>query len=173
MRRADSELWRRPLNDADRARIDEVEASLLQSGVTPSDGLALSDLEERLDSILRSYGQSDTWELSAGLANCNMPPETLTSLLTHFDPGTARAALMRIVTSAELSRLLSILESSTTQISNLVQNVKEYTYMDQATVQKIDVARSLETTLGTLAHLLQPGIRVRRAYEPTPLLVRT
>jgi signal transduction histidine kinase len=173
VRRADSELWRRQVNDSERARIDEVEASLLQSGATLSDGLALSDLEECLGAILRSYGYSDSWELSAGLASCNMPADTLTLLLTLLDPCTARAALVRIVASAELSRLLSIVESSTTRISNLVQTVKEYTYMDQAPMQKIDVMRSLETTLGTLAHLLQPGIKVQRFYEPVPLLVNT
>ena len=43
--------------------------------------------------------------------------------------------------------------------------------MDQAPVQNVDVARSLETTLDTLAHSLEPGIKVKRAYEPVPLLV--
>ena len=45
--------------------------------------------------------------------------------------------------------------------------------MDQGPVQNVDVARSLETTLGTLAHILQPKIKVQRAYEPVPLLVNT
>jgi signal transduction histidine kinase len=172
MRSANAELWRLPLNDSDRARIDEVEASLLQSGATPSNPLALSDLEESLAAILRSHGLSDAWELAAGLAGCNMPAATLTSLLTHLDPRTARAALLRIAAAAELSKLLSIVESSTTRISNLVQTVKEYTYMDQAPVQTIDVVRSLETTLDALAHLL-PGIKVHRSYEPVSLLVNT
>src|ERR1700722_16659446 len=64
MRRANSELWRQPLDDSSKARIEEVEASLLQSGEMPLDGLALSDLEERLDSILRSHGHPDSWEMS-------------------------------------------------------------------------------------------------------------
>ena len=106
LRSANSDLWRRPLNDTDKARIEEVEASLLQSEVTPSQGLTLSDLEETLDSILRSYGHADSWELSAALARRNMPPDTLTSLLNQLDPRTARAALARIAGSAELSTLL-------------------------------------------------------------------
>ena len=73
MRSANSELWRQPLDDSEKARIEEVEASVLQSGVTLLDGLALSDLEERLDSILRSHGHADSWELSAALARCGMP----------------------------------------------------------------------------------------------------
>jgi len=171
MRSANSELWRRPINDTDKARIEEVEASLLQPGATLLDGLALSDLEERLDSILNSYGHADSWELSAGLAKCNMSPDTLASLLAHLDSSTARSALARIAASAELSILLSTIENSSTRISKLVRTVREYTYLDQAPVQKIDVARSLETTLGTLAHMLHPGVEVRRTYEPVPLLV--
>jgi signal transduction histidine kinase len=171
MRSANSELWRRPLDDSDKARIEEVEASLLQTEAAPSQGLTLSDLEETLDSILRSYGLADSWELSAALATRNMPPDTLTSLLTHLDLSTARVALARIAASAELSTLLSTIESGTERISNLVRTMKEYTNVDQGPVQNVDVVRSLETTLGTLAHILQPKIEVQRAYEPVPLLV--
>jgi signal transduction histidine kinase len=172
LRSANSELWRCPLDDSDKAKIEEVEASLLL-GVNTSEGLALSDLEETLDSILQSNGHADSWELSAALAKFDMSPDTLASLLNRLDPRTARAALVRIATSAELSTLLRTMENSTTRISNLVRTVKEYTYMDQGPVQNVDVARSLETTLDTLAHSLQTGIKVQRVYEPLPLLVNT
>ncbi len=173
MRRANFELWRHPVDDSDKARIEEVEASLLQAGVTQLDGLALSDLEESLGSTLRGYGHADSWEMAAALARCNMTPDTLNSLLAHLDSSTARAALVRIGASAELSGLLSAVERSTARISELVRTVREYTYMDQAPVQNVDVERSLETTLGTLAHSLQRGIKVQREYEPVPLLVNT
>ena len=172
LRIANSELWRRPINDSDKVIIEEVEASLLQSKTALLDGLALSDLEERLDSILSHYGIADSWELSAGLAKCNMSPDTLTSLLTQLDSSTARLALERIAASAELSILLSTIENSSARISKLVRTVKEYTYMGQAPVQNIDVARSLETTLGTLAHVLQPGIEVKRTFDTFPSMVR-
>jgi signal transduction histidine kinase len=171
MRSANCELWRLPVNDSDKARIEEAEDSLLQSGATLLDGLALSDLEERLDSILSSYGYADSWELSSGLAMCNMRPDTLSSLLTYLDSSTARPALVRIAASAELSILLGTIENSSARISKLVRTVKEYTNMDQAPVQNIDVAQSLETTLATLAHFLRPSIEVKRSYEPVPLLV--
>ena len=172
LRSANSELWRCPLDDSDKAKIEEVEASLLL-GVNTSEGLALSDLEETLDSILQSSGHADSWELSAALAKFDMSPDTLTSLLNRLDPRAARAALVRIATSAELATLVRTIENSTTRMSNLVRTVKDYTYMDQGPVQNVDVARSLETTLGTLAHSLQTGINVQRVYEPIPLLVNT
>src|ERR1700727_2137259 len=61
LRCANSELMRCALGDSDKAKIEEVEAALLQSENPPSEGLVLSDLEERLESILRSYGHAEPW----------------------------------------------------------------------------------------------------------------
>jgi signal transduction histidine kinase len=173
IRKATAELWRQPLHESEKARIEAVEASLLQSKMTHLDGLALGDLEESLDSILRSRGYPNSWELSAALARVGMSVETLASLLTGLDAGTACPALARIAATAELSVLLDTVESGTSRISDLIRTVKEYTYLDQAPVQNVDIVRSLETTLGALTHLLRPGIRVERHYQPVPLLVNT
>jgi signal transduction histidine kinase len=173
MRSASFELWRQPLDDSCKARIEETEALLLESAATQLDGLGLSNLEERLDSILQSHGHGDSWKMSPALAECNMTPDMLTSLLAHLDSGAAGAALVRIAATAELSCLLNAIEGSTTRISELVRTVKEYTYMDQAEVQNVDVVRSLETTLNTLAYSLQPEIKVKCSYAPVPLLVNT
>lgn len=159
------------LHESERARIEAVEATL-QSGIT-LEGLALSDLEDRLDSILQSHGFAKSWELSATLAEGGMPADTLISLLKDLDAETARVALTRIAADTELSILLSTVESGTARISDLIRTVKEYTHMDQAPVRNVDIVRSLETTLSALAHLLQPGITVQRSYQPVPLLVNT
>jgi hypothetical protein len=81
--------------------------------------------------------------------------------------------MVRIAATAEVASLLNAIESCTSRISSLVQTVKEYTYMDQAPVQNVDVVRSLETTLGILTHRLKPQINVKRDYQPVPLLVNT
>jgi signal transduction histidine kinase len=102
-----------------------------------------------------------------------MPADILRSLLDQLNPRTAQAALERIAASAELSVLLRTIENCASRISNLVRTIKDYTNMDQGPFQNVDVARSLDTTLDTLAHSLQSGITVRREYEPVPLLVNT
>jgi signal transduction histidine kinase len=173
LRSATSELCGRRLDESLRIRIDEIEASLMQSVAGVTDGLALSDLEEELDAILRKHGYASSWELSASLARCGLQVDTLISILTTLDADTARAALVRIASIAELSVLLGTIERSMARISNLVQTVKEYSNVDRAPVQNVDVARSLETTLGACVHLLGPGVNVHRAYEPLPLLVNT
>jgi signal transduction histidine kinase len=170
---ASHELGKRDLASAQKAEIDKLEASLTQTDVVPPDALTISDLEDQLDSLLRSHGQDDLWQLSAGLARRNIQPEVLESLFTNLDADTARAALVRIAASVEVASLLHEIESSTSRISDLVGAIKEYTYMDQSPVQNVDVVKSLETTLTILNHKLKQGVAVVRDYQRVPLLVNS
>ncbi|MGH9537459.1 MAG: sensor histidine kinase, partial [Terriglobales bacterium] len=61
----------------------------------------------------------------------------------------------------------------TSRISDLVQAIKEYTYMDQAPVQNVDIVKSLETTLTILNHKLKRGVVVQRDYPKIPLLINS
>jgi signal transduction histidine kinase len=170
---ASHELGRRDLTAAQKSEIEKLEASFMQQDTPPLDTLAVSDLEDQIDSLLRSHGQNDLWQLAADLARRNVKPEGLESLFANLDPSVARAALVRIAASVEIANLLNEIESSTARISDLVRAIKEYTYMDQAPVQNVDIAKGLETTLTILHHKLKRGVTVERDYEPVPLLVNS
>jgi len=73
----------------------------------------------------------------------------------------------------EIADLLNEIESSTSRISELVGAIKEYTYMDQAPVQNVDIVKSLETTLIIMNHKLKHGVLVKRDYERIPLSVNS
>ncbi len=167
------ELGRRDLTPPQKAEIEKLEASFVQSGDVPSDPLAVSDLEDQIDSLLRSHGQNDLWQMAAELARRNVKPEALESLFATLDPQTARAALVRIAASVELATLLNEIESGTSRISDLVRAIKEYTYMDQAPLQNVDIVKSLETTLVIMNHKLKQGVNVQRDYQKSPLLVNS
>ena len=168
---ASHELGRRELTSTQRAEIEKLEVSFTQRDEPPPDALTISDLEDQLDSLLRSHGQNDLWQLAAELAQKGIKPSALESLFENLDAGTARAALIRIAASVEIASLLNEIESSTSRISDLVRAIKEYTYMDQSSVQNVDVVKSLETTLTILNHKLKRGVTVQRDYQPVPLLV--
>jgi signal transduction histidine kinase len=170
---ASHELGRRDLNSAQKAEIEKLEASIVQRDEPPPDALTISDLEDQIDSLLRSHGQNDLWELAADLARKGVKPQTLESLFANLEVGTARAALVRIAASLEVANLLNEIESSTSRISDLVVAIKEYTYMDQAPVQNVDIVKSLETTLTILNHKLKRGVVVQRDYQRVPLLVNS
>ncbi|HKM86386.1 MAG TPA: ATP-binding protein [Terriglobales bacterium] len=170
---ASLELGRKNLTAAQKAEIEKLETSLIQHDEPRPDPLAVSDLEEQVDSLLRSHGQNDLWQLAADLARKNLKPEVLESLFAVLDAGTARAALVRIAASLEIANLLNEIESSTSRISDLVGAIKEYTHMDQAPVQNVDIVKSLESTLTILNHKLKRGVVVQRDYQRVPLLVNS
>ena len=167
------ELGRRDLTPAQKSEIEKLEAWFIQRDEPPPDALTMSDLEEQIDSLLRSHGQSDLWQLAADLAHKNVKPEVLESLFAALDADTARAALVRIAASVEVANLLNEIESSTSRISELVGAIKEYTYMDQAPVQNVDIVKSLETTLTILNYKLKRGVVVQRDYPQVPFLVNS
>ncbi len=173
IRDASLELGKRDLSPAQKSEIEKLEASFTQTDVVPPDPLTISDLEDQIDSLLRSHGQNDLWMLAAGLARRNIKPEVVESLFASLDADTARAALVRIAASVEVASLLHEIESSTSRISDLVGAIKEYTHMDQAPVQNVDVVKSLETTLTILNHKLKKGVTVKRDYHNVPLLVNS
>ncbi len=170
---ASHDLGRRNLTPTQKSEIEKLETSLTQWDGPPPDALTVSDLEDRIDSLLRSHGQNDLWQLSASLARRNVKPEVLEPLFESLDADAGRSALVRIASSLEIADLLNAIESSTSRISDLIQAIKEYTYMDQAPVQNVDIAKSLETTLIILNHKLKRGVTVRRDYHKDPLLVNS
>ena len=173
IKEASLQLGGRELTPTQKAEIEKLESSFTQNDSPPPDALTVSDLEEQIDSLLRSHGQNDLWQLSAELAQKGIKPAALESLFECLDAGTARAALVRIAASVEIASLLKEIESSTSRISELVRAIKEYTYMDQSPVQNVDVVKSLETTLTILNHKIKRGVTVQREYQPVPFLVNS
>ena len=173
VRDASHELGRRDLTAAQKSEIEKLESSLIQLDGPPPDALTISDLEEQIDTLLRSHGQRDLWQLASDLAHKNFKPAALEHLFAALDAGTARAALVRISASLEIADLLHQIESSTSRISELVGAIKEYTFMDQSPVQNVDIVKTLETTLTILNHKLKRGVTVQRDYQKIPLLVNS
>jgi signal transduction histidine kinase len=168
---ASHELGTQDLTASQKAEIEKLESSLIQHDGPPPDTLTISMLEDQLDTVLRSHGQNDLWQLAGDLARKGAQPQVLESLFAMLDAGTARAALVRIAAVLDVASLLDEIESSTARISDLVGAIKEYTYMDQSPVQNVDIAKSLETTLTIMNHKLKHGVTVQRDYHSVPFLV--
>jgi len=61
--------------------------------------------------------------------------------------------------------LLTEIEQSTARISGLVNAIKDYSYMDQAPLQEVDIHAGLESTLIILRHKLKGDVIVTREYD--------
>jgi signal transduction histidine kinase len=73
----------------------------------------------------------------------------------------------RVTATLMVERLLQTIDYSTAQITNLVSLIKDYTYMDQAPEQEIDVHRGIENTLIMLGHCLSADIQVVKQFDTT------
>jgi len=131
----------------------------------PADPLAQSDREERIATWLEGRQVPQAWNVAPVLADAGVDIPKLESLATQVGDKVLGDALVRIASILTIGRLIREIEVSTRRISDLVHAIKEYSYMDQAAMQIVDLHQGLENTLTILHHRLKGGIQVVREYD--------
>ena len=166
---ANAELDNGNLSPEARALLRTIEAKALemQAQAKPKNPLELSDRTQELQSWMESRGVDDAWELAPVLAEADARLEHLERLSAKYSGALMSPAIRRIAARLELSRLITDIEHSTCRISELVKAIKEYSFMDEAPRQEVDIAKGIESTLIMLSHKLKHGITVIRDYDPS------
>ena len=144
-------------------REQEIRASLKPA--ENKDEFARVEREEAIQSWLESRGVKEAWKLAPLLAEANLTDANLQSFAEAAGQSLG-PELTRFATLLEMERVAEELENSSARISDLIKAIKEYSFMDQAPVQEVDIERSLETTLTIMHHKLKRGITVQREYAP-------
>jgi len=147
-------------------RMIEAKARELQLKTHPPNPLELSDQESLIQTWLEEHGVDDAWEVAPILAEAGVEIEHLERLAQKFTPAVMKPAIRRFAATLEISRLLTDIEHSSCRISELVKAIKEYSFMDEAPRQEVDVAKGIESTLIMLNHKLKHGVNVIRTYDP-------
>jgi signal transduction histidine kinase len=127
--------------------------------------------EEAVQSWLEDRGIANAWKLAPLLAEANLTDQQLNNFAS-IAGGATGPELLRFGTLLEMERIADELDASTARISDLIKAIKEYSYMDQAPLQEVDIKKSLETTLTIMHHKLKRGIAVKREYSPEVPVVR-
>ncbi|HEX4807723.1 MAG TPA: ATP-binding protein [Bryobacteraceae bacterium] len=136
------------------------EKSLMQLDLDP---LERSDREQDVISWLEEHEVPGADEIACQLVMDGVTPAGLEKWQAMLGETFVHAIhWVAIVTG--LSELARDIETSTERISELVAALKEYTYMDRAQLQDIDVHHGLDNTLKILQHKLKRGVTVRREY---------
>ena len=128
------------------------------------DPLAESEREDELNNWLDEHQVADGWKLAPTFVRAGLQQENLETLAECLKGATLNDALHWLEaawTSRELAREI---EQSTARISDLVRAIKDYSYMDRAALQEVDVHEGLENTLVILSHKLKRGVTVIREY---------
>jgi signal transduction histidine kinase len=143
----------------------EVEAAH-RTPATGSDPLEISDREERLTKWLDERGVAEPWRIAPLLAEWCIEPAELEGLAAEIGNAVIAPALERVARLLAIYGLVREIDNSTRRISDLVTAVKEYSYMDQASSQEVDLRQGLENTLLIFGHRLKSGVTVLRNYAP-------
>jgi signal transduction histidine kinase len=154
-------------NEAQRPVLDHMQKYAREHATDPESlsPLERSDREEAMTEWLEENGMKDAWEMAPGLVNAGLTRECVTSLSGKLTPETLGAALTWLEADLTTNQLAAELESAACRISDLVLAMKQYTYMDQANFQEVDIHDGLDSTLKIFSHLTKNGITVQRNYD--------
>ncbi|HEY2040295.1 MAG TPA: ATP-binding protein [Edaphobacter sp.] len=144
-----------------RSALTELEA---QSGGS-SDALAISDREVDLLSWLESHNISNPWAIAPSLAETGIASSQLDELASLVTSEALPVAVATFASSLRVERMAETVVNSTVRIFDLIRAIKDYSYMDQAPIQDIDLAQSLENTLAMFKSRLQ-NVKVITDFDP-------
>jgi signal transduction histidine kinase len=142
------------------------EAAAQADNAPALDPLERSDREQEVASWLESRGVEESWDLAGTLAAAGLGNEWLENAAAGLSAGCFSSALSWVESTLSVKSLVREVEESADRISALVQAIKDYSYMDQAPIQEIDIHGGLESTLTILGHKLRKNnIEVVREYD--------
>ena len=157
LRAADLRLCSHDLTPEQHASIRAFESAAIEHTVTAQqmNSLEESDLEDLLVTWLEEHGIEDPWKLSNNLVEAGIDASALERMLGEVETSAIADVLARVNSQLAAAKLAREIKTGTARISELVAAIKEYSYMDQASVQNVDVHKGLESTLLILKYKLK------------------
>jgi signal transduction histidine kinase len=146
-------------------RTREKMANYTSRAILPDNPLDLSDREEIFRAWLEAHAIAEPWTIAAIAAESPMTLAHLEELATLVSPKALAVSAAAFAGSMRVERMAETVVNSTVRIFDLISAIKDYSYMDQAPVQEIDVAQSLDTTL-TMFNSRLDHVLVERQFDP-------
>lgn len=150
--------------------LDALRRELAHTSRPPLNPMTLADLEDELTAWLDDHDVADSWQLAGPLAAAGIDVAACEQVARILN-GVPTAGLAWVVSTLNVSNLLSEVKESTRRISELVGAIKSYSQMDRASVQETVLSEGLDSTLVVLRHRIPAGVTVVRDYAPdTPVI---
>ncbi|WP_206995480.1 ATP-binding protein [Trinickia mobilis] len=137
----------------------------------PQGALRQSEAENLLADWLAATGIAKPWLIAPQLVAAGFAPADLAPVaesVTHEQFG---AGIRWLAATLDLRALANQAWIGAGRISEIVKAMKDYSYMDQAPLQEVDIHDGIEDTLTIMRHKLKQGVIVKRDYDRTLPLV--
>ena len=155
------------LTDEQREAVRRVKSQLKDRRRPGLDALARADEEEAMSGWLEQFGVPEAWIAAPALVAAGIRKADLEVQFAGTNPAAVTAGLSWLDSVLRGEELLGDARHAVTRISEIVASVKQYSHMDEAPFQEVDVHDGLESTLKMFAAATHKGIQVIREYDRT------
>ncbi|QLY30680.1 cyclic nucleotide-binding domain-containing protein [Nocardia huaxiensis] len=132
--------------------------------------LEASDREDELGDWLESHGIGTGWDIAPTFVQAGLDIDWLEKVhgsLTGCDGAIFEGAIRWLNYTVETELLMNEITDSTTRISSLVNAAKQYSQMDRAPFQVVDIHELLDSTLVMLGRKIGDDIQIVKEYDRT------
>ncbi|HLL68675.1 MAG TPA: ATP-binding protein [Micromonosporaceae bacterium] len=129
--------------------------------------LEVADREDEVGDWLDAHQVTDGWNIAPIFVAGGVDTGCLDDIAGTIEPDLLDQSLRWLAYTLETDQLTSDIEEASARITSLVGAVKQYSQIDRATHQWIDVHDGLDSTMVMLAHKVPAGITVVKAYDRT------
>ncbi|MTD59596.1 ATP-binding protein [Amycolatopsis pithecellobii] len=126
-----------------------------------------ADREDEIGDWLSDHGLEHGWDLAPIFVGAGLTVQNLDDVLDSVGESLIDGAVRWLAYALETEMLMGEIEDSTTRISALVGAAKQYSQMDRAPHQWVDVHDGLDSTLVMLAGKFGGEITVVKDYDRT------
>jgi len=129
------------------------------------DPLATSDAEDEVSDWLEDHGIRDGWQLAPTFVQAGLTSEWLDRVRDCVGDHMLEPALRWLNYTVETELLMNEIEDSTTRVSTLVGAARQYSQLDRAPFQVVDVHDLLDSTLLMMSAKIGGGVSVVKDYD--------
>ncbi len=127
--------------------------------------LEASDREDAIADWLEDHGCTEGWQLAPTFVAAGLDVAWLDHVEATVDEGTLEPALRWLNYTVDTELLMNEIQDSTTRISTLVGAAKQYSQLDRAPYQVVDVHELVDSTLLMLSGKFPAGIKIVKEYD--------
>jgi signal transduction histidine kinase len=128
------------------------------------DPMEASDREDEVSDWLEDHGCHDGWQLAPVFVQAGLYSDWLDQVLDTVGADMLEPALRWLNYTVETELLMNEIEDATTRVSTLVGAAKQYSQLDRAPFQVVDVHDLLSSTLLMMSAKLK-GIKIVKNYD--------
>jgi signal transduction histidine kinase len=124
-----------------------------------------SDVEERMGDWFDDHEIDGGWEMAPAFVQAGLDEAFLDQVADSIGAESLEGAIRWLSYAVDTELLMQEIQDSTTRVSNLIAAAKQYSQMDRAPYQIVDVHDLLDSTLVMLTPKIGDNIEVVREFD--------